>query len=248
MIRSLGFSVSAVWNGREVLEYMQRAQDGKERKPDIILMDVQMPMIDGYKCTHLLRHHCPYKAFVDDVPIVAMTASAIQGDRERCTRAGMDDYLSKPVKKVMLERMLVRWTLTGRTGHTTTPVGSEACSEAGDHCTSSSIPEASEQPTPIVAIDANPMEFSRPAWRALSGGPGPTSAARMHTAASAREAAYSSHQAQLASTLRRTSDAMRGVQPDGGGAVDVVAAGPSKALTEENIGQMELERTLREGR
>lgn len=57
-----------------------------------------MPIIDGYKATHIIRHHEPYMAFNEDVPVIAMTASAIEGDRDKCKRAGMDDYLSKPVK------------------------------------------------------------------------------------------------------------------------------------------------------
>ncbi|RYP06163.1 hypothetical protein DL765_009609 [Monosporascus sp. GIB2] len=104
-IKKLGFSVSAVWNGRDAIDYIQASQQGKSTKPDIILMDVQMPVIDGYRCTHILRQHVPYKAFVKDVPILAMTASAIQGDKEKCKKAGMDDYLAKPVKGKMLEKI-----------------------------------------------------------------------------------------------------------------------------------------------
>ncbi|KAJ2895643.1 Two-component system protein A [Zalerion maritima] len=116
-IRKLGFTVDAAWNGKQALEYLTDARNGKQKKPDIILMDVQMPVIDGYRCTHLLRHHIPYRTFVQNVPIVAMTASAIQGDQEKCTRAGMDDYLSKPVQSKILEKMLVRWGLQrGRRG------------------------------------------------------------------------------------------------------------------------------------
>ncbi|KAI1323554.1 hypothetical protein F5Y16DRAFT_336228 [Xylariaceae sp. FL0255] len=111
-IQKLGFKVSAAWNGKEALDYIEAAQEDKLAKPDIILMDVQMPVIDGYKCTHILRNHSPYKAFAANVPIVAMTASAIQGDREKCTQAGMDDYLAKPVKSKILEKMLVRWSKT----------------------------------------------------------------------------------------------------------------------------------------
>ncbi|TLS29677.1 hypothetical protein PpBr36_00850 [Pyricularia pennisetigena] len=109
-IKKLGFNVGAVWNGKEALAYLEAAQGGKHPKPDIILMDVQMPVLDGYRTVHLLRNHSPYKAYVNDVPIVAMTASAIQGDREKCMQAGMDDYLAKPVKSKLLEKMLVRWT------------------------------------------------------------------------------------------------------------------------------------------
>jgi CheY-like chemotaxis protein len=135
-ILKLGFKATAVWNGREALEYLTAAKEGKNEKPDIILMDVQMPVIDGYKFTHVLRHHIPYKAYVSDVPIVAMTASAIQGDKEKCQRAGMDDYLSKPVKSKTLEQMLVRWSVNRRREPTTPLPASEAsnCSEPGEHC------------------------------------------------------------------------------------------------------------------
>ncbi|KAK4226148.1 putative signal transduction histidine-protein kinase [Podospora fimiseda] len=144
-IQKLGFQVAAAWNGKEALDYLMAAQEGKKRKPDIILMDVQMPVIDGYKCTHMLRHHVPYKAYVGDVPIVAMTASAIQGDREKCKRAGMDDYLSKPVKSGLLERMLVRWSTKSRLSIADTGTGTGGsltsdCSEAGEHCDNATIP------------------------------------------------------------------------------------------------------------
>ncbi|KAI3391640.1 hypothetical protein diail_7008 [Diaporthe ilicicola] len=143
-IKKLGFGVSAAWNGKEALEYLVTAQNGQGSKPDIILMDVQMPVIDGYKTTHLLRHHSPYNAFVRDVPIVAMTASAIQGDQEKCKKAGMDDYLAKPVKAKMLERMLVRWSLNKRSG-STPQLSSDVsvCSEESDHCTNAGIPSVS---------------------------------------------------------------------------------------------------------
>lgn len=102
-----------------------------------------MPICDGYKATHLLRHHVPYKSYIRDVPIVAMTASAIQGDQEKCRRAGMDDYLAKPVRSKTLEQMLVRWSLNRRT--LPTPSASIAssqsdCYESSDDCTNSGIP------------------------------------------------------------------------------------------------------------
>lgn len=141
-IKKLGFNVTAAWNGREALDYLTAAKDGKRQKPDIILMDVQMPVIDGYKCTHLLRHHLPYKSFISNVPIVAMTASAIQGDREKCKKAGMDDYLAKPVKSKTLERMLVRWSTMKRRPTLSPTLGSETsdCSEANEHCDNAGIP------------------------------------------------------------------------------------------------------------
>ncbi|KAJ4397588.1 hypothetical protein N0V93_001820 [Gnomoniopsis smithogilvyi] len=165
-IKKLGFNVSASWNGREALEYLVASKEGRNRKPDIILMDVQMPICDGYKATHLLRHHLPYKAFVRDVPIVAMTASAIQGDKEKCRRAGMDDYLAKPVQSKTLEKMLVRWSLNRRT--LPTPEASSAasdCSASSDNCTNSGIPcvgieDGAEKPS--LMPQARPSPFAGP--------------------------------------------------------------------------------------
>ncbi|PHH83964.1 hypothetical protein CDD83_2711 [Cordyceps sp. RAO-2017] len=143
-IGKLGFQVTAAWNGKEALDYLMGTSQGHNAKPDIILMDVQMPIIDGYKCTHLLRHHLPFKALLQDVPIVAMTASAIQGDREKCTKAGMDDYLAKPVTMSILERMLIRWCTSRRRAPcvreaNATTLASD-CSEMSEHCDNAEIP------------------------------------------------------------------------------------------------------------
>ena len=119
-LQTLGFTASAVWNGKEALDYLLRAATDADTKPDdltqyhmpsLILMDCQMPVLDGYRATHTLRRHKPYSSLaqIQRVPIVAMTASAIQGDREKCMRAGMDDYLAKPVQRATLEKMLVAW-------------------------------------------------------------------------------------------------------------------------------------------
>jgi CheY-like chemotaxis protein len=113
-IQKLGFSVNAVWNGQEALDYLLKEPTKEHPKPNIILMDVQMPVMDGYRATHTIRTAEPYKEMINDIPIVAMTASAIQGDREKCKRAGMDDYLSKPVKGKVLEKMLLKWAVEGR--------------------------------------------------------------------------------------------------------------------------------------
>ncbi|KAI4151154.1 MAG: hypothetical protein LQ340_003662, partial [Diploschistes diacapsis] len=112
-IKRLGFSVNAVWNGKEALDYLMEMHTPTRPKPDLILMDVQMPVLDGYRATHLIRHHSPYSSLpgIQSTPIVAMTASAIHGDREKCKRAGMDDYLAKPVRSHTLETMLVKWAL-----------------------------------------------------------------------------------------------------------------------------------------
>ena len=85
-----------------------------------------MPILDGYRSTYLIRNEEPYASIpgMRAVPIVAMTASAIRGDRERCREAGMDDYLAKPVKAKNLEQMLVKWALNIRKGRRSPARGS----------------------------------------------------------------------------------------------------------------------------
>lgn len=98
MIKKLGYEVDSVANGREVLEAL-------ERQPyDLILMDVQMPEMDGLEATREIRRRWPSNG----PRIVAFTAYAIQGDREKCLEAGMDDYLSKPINLEDLRAALER--------------------------------------------------------------------------------------------------------------------------------------------
>ncbi|KIW22732.1 uncharacterized protein PV07_10998 [Cladophialophora immunda] len=125
-IKALKFSAIAVWNGREALEYLLKAtsaeltpeQSQQSPIPSLILMDVQMPVLDGYHATHMLRYHAPFTDIerIAKIPIVAMTASAIQGDREKCEKAGMDDYMAKPVKRALLEKTILKWTSMARKG------------------------------------------------------------------------------------------------------------------------------------
>lgn len=119
-----------------------------------------MPIIDGYKCTHLLRYHKPYRTLVHDVPIVAMTASAIQGDREKCTKAGMDDYLSKPVTMSILEKMLIRWCLAKRRPTRKYNMSTSDCSEQRENCDNADIPQVeidSDGSRPLADTSNSPI-------------------------------------------------------------------------------------------
>lgn len=157
-ITKLGFGVSAVWNGKEALDYLLAQPSSKHPKPDIILMDVQMPVLDGYATCHRIRHHRPYTAIdnIHAVPIIAMTASAIQGDKEKCIRAGMDDYLAKPVIGKTLERMLVKWALVRGDAQLREALGT-GNAEHDSNCTDAehvfSNPRVPRHPTPAPEKD-----------------------------------------------------------------------------------------------
>ncbi|MCA1997279.1 MAG: response regulator, partial [Armatimonadetes bacterium] len=102
VLRKLGVRAQAVANGEEAIRAL------REFPFDLVLMDVQMPVLDGFEATRRIRSG---EAGVPNprIPIVAMTAHAMQGDRERCLEAGMDDYVSKPVSKEALAQALRRW-------------------------------------------------------------------------------------------------------------------------------------------
>lgn len=97
-LHRLGYSASAVTNGAEAIEVLQREEF------DLVLMDCQMPVLDGFQATGRIR-----RSDRSGIPIVAMTAGAMQDDRERCLREGMDDYIAKPVELSMLQRVLSKW-------------------------------------------------------------------------------------------------------------------------------------------
>jgi len=105
-LKKLGFSADAVSNGKEVLDALQRAPY------DIILLDCQMPEVDGYEVARRIRQapvpgaHRP--TFKSQPYLIALTANALPGDRERCLGAGMNDYLTKPVQLESLEGVFQR--------------------------------------------------------------------------------------------------------------------------------------------
>lgn len=102
-VQKLGYPCEAYPDGQKTVEALEKAAN--EGKPFmIVLMDCQMPVLDGYDATRKIRQHPD--PLVHDCVIIAMTASAIRGDREKCLEAGMSNYLAKPIKQEMLRHML----------------------------------------------------------------------------------------------------------------------------------------------
>lgn len=102
ILKKLGLHAEAVANGKEAIESLRSVPY------DIVLMDVQMPVMDGFEATRIIRK--PNSNVLNpDVIIIAMTAHALQGDREKCIEAGMNDYVSKPITPRALVEVLDRW-------------------------------------------------------------------------------------------------------------------------------------------
>ncbi len=107
MVERLGYRADVAANGAEAVSILEKVQY------DAVLMDCQMPEMDGYQATRSIRAN---EAAGLHVPIIAMTAAALAGDRERCLAAGMDDYISKPVKLHVVAALLERWIALPLTG------------------------------------------------------------------------------------------------------------------------------------
>ncbi len=123
MVEKLGYKPDVVENGQEALAALEKGTYA------VILMDCQMPIMDGFETTQHIRereasvsssgahtgdgkHSTTALQSTPHIPIIAVTANAMQGDRERCLAAGMDDYLAKPIKFEELKSALARWTST----------------------------------------------------------------------------------------------------------------------------------------
>ncbi len=102
LLRKMGLQADVVANGLEAVNALQTTPY------DLVLMDCQMPEMDGYEATRIIRRQGS-KALNPGIPIIAMTALAMQGDREKCIQAGMNDFIAKPVKRRELAEMLISW-------------------------------------------------------------------------------------------------------------------------------------------
>lgn len=112
-LTKLGHDVIMAENGVQALELVQREQF------DLIFMDCQMPIMDGYEAAREIRQ----RKLADSTPIIAMTAHAMQGDRNRCLEAGMDDYLAKPVTQEVFIGVLHHWLIARKQRPIGAPAG-----------------------------------------------------------------------------------------------------------------------------
>jgi CheY-like chemotaxis protein len=102
LIEKSGYTVDCALNGVEALKRIKKTDEPY----DLILMDCQMPVMDGYEATREIRR---MEGDQRRTPIIAITANAMKGDRQRCLAAGMDDYISKPINSEVLHAMLNHW-------------------------------------------------------------------------------------------------------------------------------------------
>jgi CheY-like chemotaxis protein len=98
MLKKLGYKADIAANGIEALQALER------QHYDVVLMDIKMPEMDGLEATRIIRQRWP-----NGPKIIALTAYALEGDREKCLEAGMDGYIAKPVKKEDLAEVLEKY-------------------------------------------------------------------------------------------------------------------------------------------
>ncbi|MBN1932015.1 MAG: response regulator [Desulfobacterales bacterium] len=103
MLKKVGYQVEVANNGIEGVQKYTASPNNF----NLILMDIQMPGMDGMEATKTIREW--EAANSGRVPIVAMTANAMQGDREKCFEIGMDDYIAKPIKKELVFKIINKW-------------------------------------------------------------------------------------------------------------------------------------------
>ncbi len=151
MLEKRGYRADVVANGLEAVEALSRIPYS------VVLMDVQMPEMDGYEATAEIRRQ---EENGRRTPIIAMTANAMQGDRERALEAGMDDYLSKPVKPEELEAAMERWTSRdAEEGKPTTPAApgsagtSVTAEDSVDYSVLESLRELQEEGEPDILVE-----------------------------------------------------------------------------------------------
>jgi CheY-like chemotaxis protein/HPt (histidine-containing phosphotransfer) domain-containing protein len=174
-LAQLGYKPDLAGNGVEALSALDKTGY------DLIFMDVMMPEMDGLEATRNIRDRQKLGAhphYQRPIIIVAMTAQAMQGDREKCLESGMDDYLSKPIRPKDLREILERWG-----GHATPkpPVAVDAppiSERAGDNPARPPVPAPTPEPVPAPAANPAPATPPEPP-RGARGGPPPVEMDRL---------------------------------------------------------------------
>ena len=123
MLKRLGLRVTTAADGAQALEMLRAAHY------DLVLMDVQMPVMDGYEATIQLRQ-LEAERGLPKTPVIALTANALSQDREAALAAGMNDFLTKPITREALERVIRRWIIAGAKSSKDSPEANEASNSA----------------------------------------------------------------------------------------------------------------------
>ena len=158
LLARLGLPADTAGNGVEALRM------SAERRYDLILMDVQMPEMDGFEATRRIRQRERERGEAR-MPIIAMTAHALKGDREQCQRSGMDDYLVKPVRWELFAETLARW-LPEEEMPTAEPTAPAGAGEVSAPETVGAVESAAE----AAAVDADALEVLRTNLAAIPDG------------------------------------------------------------------------------
>jgi CheY-like chemotaxis protein len=99
MLEKIGLESTLAHDGQQALNMLE------QNTYDAVLMDCQMPVLDGFEATRRIRE----QPALTELPVIAMTANVMEGDREKCIAAGMNDYIGKPVVEAALKKTLARW-------------------------------------------------------------------------------------------------------------------------------------------
>lgn len=171
MLELLGYTVSLAENGQKALDA------AATQRFDLILMDCQMPEMDGFTATEAIRNHERETGRPHPVPIIALTANAMKGDRQRCLAVGMNDYLTKPFTQHQLKNILSRWLSQPDTSSAHGDPGSVSAEYRSDATSASSdatdvvdytawqpirMLKRPGHPDPLGALLARYVEDSRP--------------------------------------------------------------------------------------
>jgi len=144
MLQKIGCKITLVGNGQEAVEAVSK------HSYDLIFMDCQMPVIDGYQATTAIRRLEEKEGLARHTPIIALTANALEGDRERCLSSGMDDYISKPFKQDTIMRIFERWF---KKDVTNPPKGTFVEKEKGKQLPEEELEISGKQGSSVIAQD-----------------------------------------------------------------------------------------------